>query len=97
MVAAAGAYLRGVFVIRGVTDPMQSVLDAPVSTEQPTLIFSAFAVLKDPLSRTYYDRKRAQGKKHNQALMALARYRCGVIYAVVRDGTLHATKPPAAA
>ena len=40
------------------------------------LFLSAFAALRDPLSRTYYDRKIAQGKRHNQALIALARRRC---------------------
>lgn len=61
------------------------------------LFLSAFAALKDPLSRAYYDRKRTQGKKHNQALIALARRRCDVIYAMLRDGTLYETKTPAAA
>ncbi|MGW9550214.1 IS110 family transposase [Citricoccus zhacaiensis] len=61
------------------------------------LFLSAFAALKDPLSRAYYDRKRAQGKKHNQALIALARRRCDVIYAMLRDGTLYEAKTPAAA
>lgn len=61
------------------------------------LFLSAFAALKDPLSRAYYDRKRAQGKKHNQALIALARRRCDVIYAMLRDGTLYETKSPTAA
>lgn len=51
------------------------------------LFLSAFASLKDPLSRAYYDRKRAQGKKHNQALIALARRRCNVLFAMLRDGT----------
>jgi transposase len=37
------------------------------------LFLSAFAALKDPLSRAYYDKKRAEHKKHNQALIALAR------------------------
>ena len=53
------------------------------------LFLSAFAALKDPLSRTYYDRKRAQGKKHNQALIALARRRCNVLFAMLRDGALY--------
>jgi transposase len=50
---------------------------------------SAFSSLKDPTSRAYYDRKRAEGKSHQQALMALARRRCDVIYAMLRDGTLY--------
>ncbi|QOI65948.1 IS110 family transposase (plasmid) [Arthrobacter sp. TES] len=61
------------------------------------LFLSAFAALKDPLSRAYYDRKRAQGKKHNQALIALARRRCDVIFAMLRDGTLYEAQTPAAA
>jgi transposase len=54
-----------------------------------TLYLSAFAALKDPTSRAYYDRKRAQGKRHNQALIALARRRCDVLFAMMRDGTLY--------
>ena len=54
-----------------------------------TLFLSAFAALRDPVSRAYYDRKIAQGKRHNQALIALARRRCDVLYAMLRDGTLY--------
>ncbi len=39
------------------------------------LFLSAFAALHDPDSRAYYDRKRAAGKKHNAALICLARRR----------------------
>lgn len=47
---------------------------------------SAFASLRaDPTSRAYYDRKRAEGKKHNAALICLARRRSDVIYAMLRD------------
>lgn len=62
-----------------------------------TLYLSAFAALKDPRSRAYYDRKRAEGKRHNQALIALARRRCDTLYAMLRDGTLYQAKSPAAA
>jgi hypothetical protein len=48
---------------------------------------AAFAALHDPTSRTYYDRKRAEGKKHNAALICLARRRCDVLYAMLRNGT----------
>ena len=53
------------------------------------LFLSAFAALRDPLSRAYYDRKITQGKRHNQALVALARRRCDVLHAMLRDGTLY--------
>jgi transposase len=55
---------------------------------------SAFAALKDPVSRAYYDRKRAEGKRHNQALIALARRRCDVLFAMLRDGTLYQAPEP---
>ena len=61
------------------------------------LFLSAFAALHDPTSRAYYDRKRAQGKRHNAALICLARRRCDVIYAMLRDGTLYHSPAPAAA
>jgi hypothetical protein len=46
---------------------------------------SAFASLADPTSRAYYDRKRAQGKRHNAILICLARRRVDVIYAMLPD------------
>jgi transposase len=51
------------------------------------LFLSAFASLADPTSRAYYDRKRASGKRHNAALICLARRRVDVIYAMLRDRT----------
>jgi len=55
---------------------------------------AAFAALKDPASRTYHDRKIAQGKRHNQALLCLARRRCDVIYAMLTNGTFYQPNPP---
>jgi hypothetical protein len=61
------------------------------------MFLSAFAALRDPESRAYYDRKISQGKRHNQALLALARRRSDVLYAMLRDGTLyHAPQADAA-
>lgn len=49
---------------------------------------SAFASLRNsPNSRAFYDRKRAEGKKHTQALIALARRRVNVLWAMLRDGS----------
>lgn len=53
------------------------------------LFLSAFASLHHAPSRAYYDRKRGQGKRHNQAIIALARRRCDVLFAMLRDGTLY--------
>lgn len=49
------------------------------------LFLSAFASLADPTSRQYYDRKRQHGKRHNAALICLARRRVDVIFAMLRD------------
>lgn len=49
------------------------------------MFLAAFASLRDPESKAFYDRKRAEGKKHNAALICLARRRCDVILAMLRD------------
>jgi transposase len=49
------------------------------------LFLSAFASLSDPTCRAYYDRKRAEGKKHNAAVTCLARRRVDVLFAMLRD------------
>ncbi|RIV29783.1 IS110 family RNA-guided transposase [Micromonospora radicis] len=54
---------------------------------------AAFAALSDPVSRAYYDRKRAQGKKHNAALICLARRRVDVLFAMLRDKTTYQARP----
>jgi transposase len=46
---------------------------------------SAFASLRAPDSKAFYDRKRREGKRHHQALIALARRRVGVLWAMLRD------------
>lgn len=43
-----------------------------------------------PVSRAFYDRKRAEGKGHKQALLALARRRVNVLWAMIRDGEHYA-------
>lgn len=39
-----------------------------------------------PASRTYYEKKRAEGKRHNAAVMCMARRRCNVIFAMLTRG-----------
>ncbi|WP_454194879.1 IS110 family transposase [Nocardia sp. Marseille-Q1738] len=47
---------------------------------------SAFiAVRHDNASKTYYQRKRAEGKLHHQAVIALARRRVNVLHAILRN------------
>ena len=50
------------------------------------MFLAAFASLRSPDSRTFYDRKRAEGKKHNAAIVCLARRRCDVILAMIKTG-----------
>ncbi|WP_405550796.1 transposase [Streptomyces globisporus] len=52
-----------------------------------------------PVSRAFYERKRAEGKGHKQAIIALARRRLNVLRALIRDGRtfeLTAPEPPVA-
>lgn len=58
------------------------------------MFLSAFAALHDPASRTYYDRCRARGKTHTQALLRLARHRISVLFAMLRDGTFYEPGTP---
>jgi len=45
-------------------------------------------------SRRFYDRKRAEGKKHTQAVLALARRRVNVLWALIRDKRTYQAAPP---
>jgi hypothetical protein len=55
---------------------------------------SGLSALKScPASRTYYDRKRTEGKTHIQAMLSLARRRLNVLWAMLRDGTLYTPVP----
>ena len=61
------------------------------------LFQAAFAVIgckADPSSRTYYDRQRARGKTHTQAILRLARQRVNVIHAMIRTGALYEPRTP---
>ncbi|WP_420856937.1 IS110 family transposase [Streptomyces chilikensis] len=53
------------------------------------LYLAAFASLKQPESRAYYDKKRREGKHHVAAVIALARRRVDVLFAMLRDGTFY--------
>lgn len=55
------------------------------------MFLAAFASLPAPESRLFYDRKRSEGKKHNAAIICLARRRCDVILAMLRTNTHYLT------
>ena len=48
-------------------------------------------------SKAFYDRKRAEGKTHHQAIIALARRRVNVLWAMLRDGQMYEDRTPVAA
>jgi transposase len=59
---------------------------------------SAFiAVGCDPASKTFYARKRREGKTHHQAVLALARRRVNVLHAILRTRLPYDPKPSRAA
>ncbi|MFD6965022.1 transposase, partial [Streptomyces diastaticus] len=59
------------------------------------MFLSAFACMNaDPASRAYYDKQRARGKTHTQALLRLARQRVSVLFAMLRDGTFYQSRTP---
>ena len=61
-----------------------------------TCYLAALSSLKaSPASKAYYDRKRADGKSHKQAIIALARRRLNTIWAMIRDRTTYQEPAPA--
>ena len=52
------------------------------------MFLSAFvATQHDPAARAYYQRKRAEGKKHNAAVICVARKRCDLVLAMLKTAT----------
>ncbi len=59
---------------------------------------SSLSSLKScPASKAFYQRKRAEGKGHKQALLALSRRRVNVLWAMIRDGACYQAVPPVTA
>ena len=57
------------------------------------MFLSSFASLSSrPVSRSYYQRKRQQGKRHNQAVLALPHRRILTLHATIHNG--HPLQPP---
>ena len=83
----SGTSIRGEHVNRGGNKRLKNAL-----------FMAAFTSLRaDPASRAYYDRKRAEGKKHNAALICLARRKTDVLFAMIRDHQPYTPSTPAAA
>lgn len=54
------------------------------------------SIIRDGPNRDFYLKKRGEGCKHVQAVIALARRRVGVLWALLRDGRLFTSVPPVA-
>ncbi|WP_433461706.1 IS110 family transposase [Spirillospora sp. CA-128828] len=52
------------------------------------------SIQRHPESRAFYDRKRREGKRHTQAVLALARRRVNVLWALLRDNRTFQATPP---
>jgi len=46
-----------------------------------------------PESQKYYERKRGEGKKHNQAIRALGRHLCRIIYKMLKEERQYEIRP----
>ncbi|MEV5711943.1 transposase, partial [Actinoallomurus sp. NPDC052274] len=55
------------------------------------------SIQRNPESRIFYNRKRTEGKHHTQAVLALARRRVNVLWALLRDRRCHQPAPPVTA
>ena len=59
-----------------------------VSTASRTLFLASFVATQHDLNaKAYYQHKRAEGKKHNAAVICVARRRCDLILAILKTGT----------
>ncbi|RPA07714.1 hypothetical protein EGT86_08605 [Burkholderia pseudomallei] len=74
-------------------DSRRAPIQAGQHGAQARPFLSAFAALRDPVSRACYSRKIRQGERHDQALIALALQRCDDL-AMLRDGTLPPKSAP---
>ncbi|MHB9847669.1 IS110 family transposase [Streptomyces krungchingensis] len=59
-------------------------------------ISALFSIRHCEDSRRFYERKRAEGKRHIQAVLALARRRVNVLWALLRDGRPYEAVSPTA-
>lgn len=61
--------------------------DAGTHRLKSALFLAAFCSPRSPESKTYYQRKRAEGKRRNPAVNCLARHRCDIILVMLKTAT----------
>jgi hypothetical protein len=54
------------------------------------------SIIRDGPNRDFYLKKRGEGCKHVQAVIALARRRASVLWALLRDNRVFTPAPPVA-
>jgi len=73
----SGSSINGAFQHRGGNHRLKNAM-----------FLAAFvATQHDPDARAYYQRKRAEGKQHNAAVICVARRRCNLIHAMLTTAT----------
>ena len=73
----SGSSIKGAFQHRGGNHRLKNAM-----------FLAAFvATQHDPDARAYYQRKRAEGKKHNAAVICVARRRCNLIHSMLTTAT----------
>jgi hypothetical protein len=56
------------------------------------MFIAAFVATQfDPSAKAYYQRKRAEGERHNAAVICVARRRCDLILAMLKNQTPYDT------
>lgn len=74
----------------GISIKSEHVSHAGIKSPKRASFLCAFAPIRfDPARRDYYDRKRGQGKRHNQALIALAHRRLTALFVMLSNGSLN--------
>ena len=73
----SGSSIKGAFQHRGGNHRLKNAM----------FLAAFFATQHDPDARAYYQRKRAEGKKHNAAVICVARRRCNLIHAMLTTAT----------
>lgn len=79
------------------SSPNASVIEDNKCLKRALFLSSFDSIRLGLTSWAYFDRKRAQGKRHNQALIALAHRRLKVLFAMIHDGSRYDVPEPISA
>ncbi|QLL06258.1 IS110 family transposase [Mycobacterium vicinigordonae] len=82
---AAAAVLTPVLKQAGISRYLQRASAGDRALKRVFYQSAFIAISCDPASKTYYQRKRTEGKVHHQAVISLARRRVNVLHAILRN------------